>query len=100
MFEAHTLSAADTELTVTPDQSWQRTYNRLHQKSLRPLKIWFAPGKRKDAEQQLQQQWFVYIEYRDDEDNNRFHCFEQLQQGSTVKQLLELAVWKELPGLK
>lgn len=103
MFEAHTLNAFDSELipasTQPSNSTYNRTYTRQHIHSLRPLKIWLAEGKRKDSNRSLSDVWFIYIEYRDNQGNNRFFCLERLQQGQTVDQLLKEATTTELQGL-
>ncbi|MBE9397335.1 hypothetical protein IOQ59_08685 [Pontibacterium sp. N1Y112] len=103
MFEAHTLTAVDSELfpasTQPSNNTYNRTYTRRHIHSLRPLKIWLAEGKRKDSNQSLNNVWFIYIEYRDNRGNNRFICLERSQQGQTVEQLLKEATATELQGL-
>lgn len=101
MFEAHTLSAHDSELnleTVTYNH-WQRTFTRRHRASLRPLKIWLAEGKRKNDQQQLHNVWFIYVEYRTNCGENRFVCLERLQTGQTLETLLAEATCLEIPEL-
>lgn len=101
MFEAHTLSAHDSELNLEPvtDNHWQRTFTRSHKASLRPLKIWLADGKRKDRQQHPQDVWFIYVEYRTNQGENRFACLERTQEGQTVEQLLAEATAIEIPEL-
>lgn len=100
MFEAHTLSADETVYDLLPDAAWQRRYRRLHRSSLRPLTIWFAPGKRKDAQQIPHAVWFIYIEFRDDDGNNRFICLERARTGQTAEALLEEATRISIPALE
>lgn len=101
MFEAHTFNAFDSELVATTNQaiknSYTRTYSRRHKHSLRPLKIWLAEGKRK--KKTLQEIWFIYIEYRDDQGGNQFHCLELIRKDQTIEQLLNKATSVELQGL-
>lgn len=101
MFEAHTLSAYDSELNLEPvtDKCWRRTFTRTHKTSLRPLKIWLADGKRKDCQQNPQDVWFIYVEYRTNRGENHFVCLERTQTGQTVEQLLAVATSVEIPDL-
>ncbi len=100
MFEAHTLNAEDLGLQLVPASCWQKTWHRTHRQSLRPLKIWFAEGKRKDSQQQPHRTRFVYIEYRDNNGSNGYHCLEIMVAGQSVEQVLEQAVNVELPALQ
>ncbi|OMH31709.1 hypothetical protein [Motiliproteus sp. MSK22-1] len=100
MFEAHNLSAEDFEQLFVPAPCWQKTYCRSHRHSLRPLRIWFAEGKRKDGEKVPHRTRFVYIEYQDNQGNNQFHCIEIPIAGQSVEQILAQAVNISIPALQ
>ena len=100
MFEAHTLTAGDFEQLFIPAPCWQKTYCRTHQASLRPLKIWFAEGKRKDHQQVPHRTRFVYIEYQDNQGNNCFHQLEINITGQSVEQILAQAVAVSISALE
>lgn len=92
MFEAHNLTAEDFEQLCKPAPCWQKTYYRTHKRSLRPLRIWFAEGKKKNRERAHHRTRFVYIEYQDNQGNNRFNCLELAITGQSVAQILSEAV--------
>lgn len=97
MFEEHTLAADDLEPLRQSAHFWKKTYYRIHKKSLRPLKIWFAEGKRKSSNNDHQPTRFVYIEYQDNRGNNRFSCLEVAIAGQSVNQILADAVSMPMP---
>lgn len=99
MFEAHTLSADELKALLKPAPRWLKSYHRTHAATLRPLRIWFAEGKRKDATGVPHRTRFVYIEYRDDRGDNRYRCLERPALGLTIDRLLAEAVQTALPGL-
>ncbi len=99
MFEAHTLSAEELELHLLPAPCWQKTYHRTHLPSLRPLKIWFADGKRKDQRQRPRGTRFVYIEYQDNSGNNHYCCQEISIAGQTLQTVLSAATQLPIAAL-
>lgn len=76
MFEAHTLSATEFEfsqpaLTVAnqavstlDSAAVPPALQLIHRQYRCPLYVWFAEGKRKDKQHQVEQVWFIYVEYR------------------------------------
>ncbi len=122
MFEAHTLDSLYLE-SDTPDYSprnrvpanseeidlsaikalTRQPYHRTHSSSLRPLTIWFAAGKRKDRKGRIEATLFTYIEYRDNQGQQRFHSQEEaIRPESTaarLERLLERAATESLNGL-
>jgi len=99
MFEASNLTTEDIKQLCRPGLGWQKTYYRTHASSLRPLKIWFAEGKRKDVHQVPHRTHFAYIEFRDNQGNHRFHCMELAIEGQSVAQVLSEAVNISIPLL-
>ena len=88
MFEAHNFSAEEFEELYKPALCWQRIYSRTHKCSLRPLKIWFAEGRKKGKDRLLYSTRFVYIEYQDNLGNNFSHSLELTITGQSVEQVL------------
>lgn len=76
MFEAHFSHAEDFQGIETVVHSWTKTYYRRHKLSFQPLKIWFARGKRSVRGGEIQSKIFAYIEYQDEQENNRYRSLE------------------------
>ena len=95
MFEAHFTKAEDFQGLETVVYSWKKTYHRRHKLSFQPLKIWFALGKRRVKGEGVKGRTFIYIEYQDEQENNRYCCLEATPEISVVD-ALDLAMKSDL----
>jgi hypothetical protein len=64
-----------------------------------PLHAWAAPGKRKDANSQVREQWFLYIEYCRANGTRIWHRLELPRETCCLETLFEQALWLELPHI-
>ena len=79
MFEAHYSHVEDfqgIDTIETVAKSWTKTYYRRHKLNFKPLKIWFAWGKRQPRNSEAEQRIFAYIEYQDAHQNHRYRTLE------------------------
>lgn len=62
MFEAHYISSTDFNISLSIPLP-KNTFYRLHQPSLKPLRIWFAAGKSAKYSASAMKLVFIYSEY-------------------------------------
>ncbi|WP_286237651.1 hypothetical protein [Neptuniibacter halophilus] len=73
MFEAHLLDPQELLNSCSINLPCT-SFNRCHSETHKPLRIWFAEGKRKNLQGDVVKAIFVYSEYRDSQGDNRFLC--------------------------
>lgn len=96
MFEAHYLNSEDYQPSGSSAPCWNKTYHREHQTTQRPLKIWFAEGKRVTRQGGSLDKSFVYIEYKNTRGADRYRCLEIVLAGQSLGDVLQEAVQVEL----
>ncbi len=105
MFEAHftatpEIAASDWPLLSDSQQSEHPLTRRvLSLHHLCPLHVWAAPGKRKDADGQVCEQWFLYIEYCRENGARTCKKLELPRAGGDLEALFDKALWMDLPHI-